>query len=86
MPRSYLQIETEGHIPVRIFFNLQENGGFFDVLHPSSPANPDGEWDWENLSGPTGLSEDEVMAKFATALRGLSPHPDPRTPIFKASI
>lgn len=87
MPRSYLQIEAKGRLPVRIIFNLQEGGGSFDVLHPSSPADADREYNWDNLSGHTQLTEEEVLAKFAAALEGLrTTRPDAKTPIFKASI
>lgn len=87
MSRPYLQIEAKGRLPVRIIFDLRESGGFFDVLHPSSPADADRKYNWDNLSGYTNLTEEEVLAKLAVALKGLrTTRPDAKTPIFKASI
>lgn len=82
--RPYLQIEAEGRVPVRITVNTQGNGRLYDVLHPSLSSE---KWNWDNLSGLTGITEDELLGRFATALRDLRLRPDAtRKPIYKISI
>jgi len=71
MSRKHLQFQIEGQPPIRIITSPEKEGGFFNLLTPTTEAREDGEWNWIFVEEIIGLTEDEVLEKFSTALRGL---------------
>lgn len=79
MPRPHLQIEIEGETPIRIITSPEKESGFFNLLTPTTETRKDGEWDWNFVEEIVGLTEEEVLERLTTALRGLpSRQPDGR--------